>query len=97
LLKEKETMERNFLSTHFHVHKFPEVVKVLANLLMRLAQQVSLCSGKNKRYCSGGAINKLLEDENRRLITRANLAHESLVDELCSLPSLTLCAAFGQP
>jgi hypothetical protein len=39
---------------------------------MHLAHQVSLCSGKNKRYCSGGAINKLLEDENRRLmITRA--------------------------
>jgi hypothetical protein len=72
LLKEKETTERNFLTTHFHVHKFLEVVKVLANLHMRLAQQVSLCSGKNKRYyCSGGATNKLLEDENRRLITRA--------------------------
>jgi hypothetical protein len=53
LLKEKETMERKFPNHTFScAQNFPELV----NLHMCLAQQVSLCSGKNKRHCSQGAI-----------------------------------------
>jgi hypothetical protein len=58
LLKEKETMERKFPNHTFscaqNFRRWSK--KVLANLHMRLAQQVSLCSGRNKRHCSRGAI-----------------------------------------
>jgi hypothetical protein len=74
LLKEKETMERKFPN---HTFSCAQNFRRWSTCIRAWLSKFLFAWARTKDIVLKGQLNKLLEDMNRRLITRAKLAHES--------------------